>query len=472
MYVIRTRTSQTCVQSFTRDESGSMTIFAIFLLLMMLTVGGLGVDLMRNEMERTKLQNTLDRAILAAADLDQTQASKTVVNDYFAKSGLGEESVKVTVDEGVNYRTVTAQISTNSPATYMAGLGVDELPIFVGGTATEWVPNLEVSLVLDISGSMRFDKRMDNLKPAAKAFMTTLLQGDMAAHTSLNVIPYAGQTNPGPFMFNRLKGQRYPQIPLPESKGGVELLDDSGEFVYPQESSCLELGSQDFDHAELPKQNSYAQTAHFMNWDIAADVMDWGWCPSDDVAIQYAQNNLTTLHEFIDDMRMHDGTGTPYGMKYALALLDPSSKDDFEAMATAGLVPTEFRNRPANWDDSETAKYIVLMTDGQITSQLRPKDQLDEDNPTVELQFRSGDRETIASKDTMVSRFYEICDLAKDPSRNVIVYTIAFEAPSAAQTQMRKCASSPSHYFKAEGSEIDEVFQAIARQVLQLRLVY
>ena len=36
------------------DEEGSMTMFGVSMLLMMLLVGGIGVDLMRNEMDRTK----------------------------------------------------------------------------------------------------------------------------------------------------------------------------------------------------------------------------------------------------------------------------------------------------------------------------------------------------------------------------------------------------------------------------------
>ena len=35
---------------------------------------------------------------------------------------------------------------------------------------------------------------------------------------------------------------------------------------------------------------------------------------------------------------------------------------------------------------------------------------------------------------------------------------------------MRDCASSPSHFFRVEGVEIEDAFEAIARQINQLRL--
>ena len=51
--------------SFGRKEDGAITIFACFMVFMMLMVCGIAVDLMQNEMMRTRVQNTLDRAILA-----------------------------------------------------------------------------------------------------------------------------------------------------------------------------------------------------------------------------------------------------------------------------------------------------------------------------------------------------------------------------------------------------------------------
>jgi len=52
---------------FGRDEDGSMILFGLFLLILMLMASGLAIDTMRAEYTRTTIQNTLDRAILAAA---------------------------------------------------------------------------------------------------------------------------------------------------------------------------------------------------------------------------------------------------------------------------------------------------------------------------------------------------------------------------------------------------------------------
>ncbi|MEX0365434.1 MAG: TadE/TadG family type IV pilus assembly protein, partial [Ruegeria sp.] len=59
-----------------------MTINALFLFITILAITGLGVDLMRFERNRSILQYTVDRAVLAAADLDQTIPPQQVVEAY------------------------------------------------------------------------------------------------------------------------------------------------------------------------------------------------------------------------------------------------------------------------------------------------------------------------------------------------------------------------------------------------------
>ena len=73
------------------------------MILMMLMVCGIAVDLMQNEMMRTRVQNTLDRAILAASDLDQPLPADDVVDDYFAKAGMSEflDTVEITPESSV-----------------------------------------------------------------------------------------------------------------------------------------------------------------------------------------------------------------------------------------------------------------------------------------------------------------------------------------------------------------------------------
>ncbi len=563
-----------CFGRFGRDERGGMAIWSIYMFLMMLMVAGIGVDFMLNEMKRTRLQATLDRAVLAAADLDQTLSPKGVVQSYFDKSGMGDFLAETAVTDGLNFRSVSADASSQTRTLFIDMLGIDYLSAPAVGTAEEEIPNIEISLILDISGSMRYNNRMNNLKPAAEEFISTVLRGNAADTTSVNVVPYAGQTNPGPVMFDYLNGVRYHETGadhfpewaqdisnvvfyydteepfgtvdeddfavkidgFPDSGTGTHISNDLDDFFhlarsyiasqapdldqsrmtvgvsikggrqateyyayeeggtaapdsgptdfrdvdlelsysdffanqFPNVSSCLELESADFTHSGLP-QTGLGQVPHFMYWDIAANVMDWGWCPEDDTRIQYAQNDESSLRGFIRDIRMHDGTGTHYALKWGLSLLDPATRPAFTHLAGHGQVPADFTDRPSDWNAEGWRKVIVLMTDGQITDQYRPTEPMNPDNATVELQNQSSSkREQLSSRSTNLSRFYALCNFAKD--NGVTVYTISFEAPSNARTEMRNCASSPSHYFDVDGLEISDAFVAIASQINQLRL--
>jgi hypothetical protein len=186
-------------------------------------------------------------------------------------------------------------------------------------------------------------------------------------------------------------------------------------------------------------------------------------------------------------------------MKYGLAMLDPTSRDEVAALRTAGLTGDASEDRPLDWNAANAQKFIVLMTDGIITEQFEPKwtglrdidtDALDNEandldtvdgidhallNAQQELDNQkdtAGKKGTygtqVTSRNTNLNRFYSMCDQAK--ARGVIIYTIAFEAPAGASEEMRNCASTPANFFEVDQLEIGAAFSSIARQINQLRL--
>ncbi len=61
-----------------------------------------------------------------------------------------------------------------------------------------------------------------------------------------------------------------------------------------------------------------------------------------------------------------------------------------------------------------------------------------------------------------------ICTAAKN--KNIVIWAVGLEVTDNGADVMKKCASSPSHFFRVEGVELSEAFSAIARQINQLRL--
>jgi hypothetical protein len=389
----------------------------------------------------------------------------------------------------VNFRNVQVTASDTSDNHFLRLVGIDTFDVPGNSAAEERIPNVEVSLVLDISGSMRFGPvpQIGYLRTAGRNFAERMLADDRGELVSISIVPYAGGVNPGQRVFDLL--------------GGRTDEAHSHNFSY-----CMELGSSDFTHTGLPTLGSYSQIPHFMHWAIDWGFMQWGWCPYEGdssggfgATIQYFRGDADEVGTFIDNVPLHDGTGTHFGMRWGLALLDPASRWLTRELVLDGTVPTRFENRPADWDDPETLKVIVLMTDGAITDQWRPRQapnwvEKTVDGETVEvdangyrelLEQRSNStrrafygcdaysdnncHDRLTNVSTNRNRFYAACDLAKQ--NGIVVYTIAFNTTStAAANEMRNCASSPGHYFNVLNEELDEAFQAIAGSIQMLRL--
>lgn len=140
---------------FRDDENGSIIIFTLFLLILMLAIGGMAVDFMRFECERAVLQSTADRAVLAAADLDQDADQKQVVIDYFEKAGLSGAIVgEPNVEDLGGRRSVGVVANQEINTIFLKLLGIHKLSSNAASTAVDGVADIEVSLVVDLSGSM------------------------------------------------------------------------------------------------------------------------------------------------------------------------------------------------------------------------------------------------------------------------------------------------------------------------------
>ncbi|MEO0905385.1 MAG: pilus assembly protein TadG-related protein, partial [Pseudomonadota bacterium] len=143
------------LRQFRKDEDGGLIVLTLLLLISMLVVGGMAVDFMRFEAERTKLQSVSDRAVLAAANLNQSRPPEDVITDFFAAEGyagaiIGDPDIDKN-DLGSTIR-IDSRVDVNT--FYLRLVGIDSLSAPATASAVEGTGNVEVSLILDISGSM------------------------------------------------------------------------------------------------------------------------------------------------------------------------------------------------------------------------------------------------------------------------------------------------------------------------------
>ncbi len=367
------------------DEAGSLTVFSLFVFLMIIMMAGMAVDLMRYENERVGLQNTTDTAVVAASSL--TQAADTdeeleaLVKDYFAKAGYDPDIV--TVDPNIEIpagaetetvRTVNATVDFNMNTAFMPFLGIDRLPGVVGGGAREGQQLIEIALVLDISGSMGWNQKNQNMRNAAKEFVTTIINNNGANRVLISIIPYNQQVYMSQDLLARLdpslKNPLTTLDPAPANPNAIA----SYEYLNP-ESRCAHFLDEDFttrrlaDAVELDMSGVFAQ----YDWSYNRPNASGLWCganadgTSNFPSMLLYQNNETILHNHIDTLGAQGWTAIDYGMNWAVGILDPSFRPVVSGMVTDNLAPATASGHPVDYAEPNVLKYVVLMTDGANT---------------------------------------------------------------------------------------------------------
>jgi Flp pilus assembly protein TadG len=521
-------------ERFMRREDGTITVFATVIFVLMVGVGGIALDLMRFEAQRAQLQYTLDRAILAAAALDQTAPAETVVRNYFETAGLENYRLRVTSQLEGNSRRVTAQAELDMNTLFMRLFGQRALSASAAGAAQDSAPNIEISMVLDISSSMSLHNRMTNLKPAARDFVSTILRanaGQAQQRASISIVPYHGLVNMGTTL--------------------------SSVYALTNEHNYSRCARFEWSHYTTTSLNPFVPLQRLAHLDWAGDftwhdpVIGELTCPRDNAAaILPWSNNEGQLHGLINSLEPVGMTSIDVGMRWGVALLDPSARPALNALAAHGHVHADFTNRPANLADPETVKVIILLTDGEITGQhdVNPAYRSgpspfwrDPDNghfslfyaqwglfwqehakvwshlpdggpnnnavqldyadlwnhvsvPVLEYHFF--DFEACAGPGAWLCpsvmqmgweyRFWNVTNVPVVPTEadlrlrqicnvarasGIVVFTIALEAPANGETLMRHCATTAAHYYDLQSDGIDDAFASIAGAIGQLRLV-
>jgi Flp pilus assembly protein TadG len=417
------------LKRFARETRGNIAVtFALSLTALATAVGG-GLDYSRSSGIGTELQAALDSGVLAAASLTQDGSPEEVVRAY-VEAALGDHaglmatlSLQVDSDISFNAREVQARASVTVPTTLLGLAGFNTLTVQREASAIERIRDIEISLVLDISGSMSGSK-IRAMREAAEEFVEVVL-ADNPERTSVSVIPYNG-------------GVRLPE----------EMNDEiiSGNSNQRQRSGCAEYGEDHAIDIDLPRRD-----LPWLEWrgNEQRDNRSSSFCPERNEASVFLQNDEASLIGLIRDLDAGGNTGLDIATAWGARALDPVWR---------GRLGGDFADRPAAYDDEDTIKVLVVMTDGAATAQIRSYRQW---GRWYNYQLYSAAQARANMSDA--------CDEAK--GKGVQIYTIAFQLSGATNRNlMQGCASRPQNYYPVEDMDIAAAFSAIAADISQLRL--
>ena len=500
---------------FAKEEDGGITVFMVVVFVLMIVVSGLSLDLMMHETERADLQNALDRGVLSAAALSQSENPDTIVREFVASRPFARAGRTVNLDVrdagSSGFRDVSATASFDMPTTIAKLAAQPTFRVPAASRANEGASIVEISLVLDISTSMARQnagglnvRRLTLLREAAKDFVSALLANGQRRDFSISLVPYAGGVNAGPF-FDHLAAQR-----------------DHNH------SSCIEFEPEDFNITGLPPANSRGQAPQFHYFTanppgerginnrylghyvdasgqlvVQGEDSNWGFCPANAHPIVPLSRDVGVLQDTIDDFLGYDGTYTDDAMKWGVAMLDPSIRPLITQLVDSNDIEGDFLGRPLEYDDPDVQKILVLMSDGGTSVRPRPSAEVLADealreylstpdiasvgddfvvvnnslhrNRNAQYLENSSNAFLDQTRTDARARLLDMCDLAK--GQGIRVFTIGYDIShtSFGLDDLRDCASAQDggtpDFFEVEGADIAAAFQQIQNVVLALRLV-
>ncbi len=400
---------------FHKDEGGVMIVFALSIFIMMLWVGGMAIDFMRFEHQRALISYTADRAALAAASLNQPLDCEVVARDYFEKSSLDTDNIYVDGVCNPLSKTVLVAAETNVNSLFLNLLGIDSMQAASSSVAREFAEDIEISLVLDVSGSMSENDasgartKLKALEVAAAEFLDLMLLDTNRGRVSINVIPYSTQVSLGADVLDQLNVSDEHEY---SHCVNFEAADFETTEITSASAGIAEIGGGfDFSSGLMAVGDELERTAHFDLWTNAVnhpnissdDETDndriWVCNPEDWAAVTLMSENKQQLKDAIAGFEAGGNTSIDLGVKWGAYFLNPSSnrliqnlpdgsinltKDgddptnadgspvldgDGQAETAPVRVPAAFSERPHRYGRENTQKILIVMSDGINTTQ-------------------------------------------------------------------------------------------------------
>lgn len=443
-----------------------MAITVSLILVPLIVLLGGAVDLMRYASVKSEIQGAIDSGILDIARVDNFADPEVLVKEYIAANAdpalVDASKVDVVVQKTVDESGTEVSVASSyeMPTYFMHLIGIKTLKTeTISGGKQEWQA-VEVSLVVDISSSMN-NNRLANLEAASNEFIDLILTDDVLDITSISLVPFGGTVKLPDYM-KRLV-----------DPAGEDTNDDTDYRDGHRWHGCIELRPEDFSDDDFGDDETYQIVPHFWKFRNFNP-----WCPEDGNESIFLSNDRTELKNLVSRFSRSDGTGMDIGAAFGLKALSPNLR---------GKLGGDFSDRPSAYNDG-VLKVLVMMTDGGITNQARPRNVGCIRARNNQLRYnttRLCDAQLYASTDPTnpysnsgnshssgraVSYFESICDEAK--SHNILIYTVGFEIRSGSRQDqyLRECATSISHYYFVESTDIVAAFESIAANINSVRL--
>jgi len=456
-----------CARFSAERAASVLPIFGISVI-MMVVIAGAAFDVTRTVNAREKLAYALDAAALSlASELSTTVMTDAEIEEHlenslranlagaeFLEEAIDNLDPVVDSDNGTVSVTSTAMLDTyfiDFGGYGKKALGPDVLAFGTSAQVTYSRFDVELALVLDVTGSMRSD--MGTLRDAADGLVDILIPDGTDEDDSkvrISLVPYSQGVNLGPYA-DKVKGGDFGH-----SDGSVCVTEredyDDGSSTY--EVKYTDIRYDYYDETEPPPKETFYADGHTNN------------CSSDSEMIPLTSDRdvLVTAIAALDD---NGGTAGQTGVVWGWNSLSPNYSH---------VWPSD--SEPESYDNDDILKFAIIMTDGdnnryyeyvgtewQCVSwgwySCRRYAEVDVDD------WRERNESQSYSNNSSTSQ-RALCEGMKDAGIEVFGVYFGSSDTSAGSRNMQSCSSDDNYYQATSAAELINAFSNIAKKIQQI----
>jgi len=448
---------------FLSDPRGDIAMMFGLMAMVMFIMIGTAIDLGRWLHAARVAVSAIDSAVLAAGRMLQVNAldesAALAAAERFYRDNTKErpqlksDTIRfVTADGGT---AITAEGAAFLETTVLNLAGLKQLPLLklsgaefskavlaVGGNAEE---SIEISLMLDVSGSMGSGTKFADMKSAAKDLVNIIVYDNQGQYTAkVGLVPFSSYVRPPLSVLAAVRG------PGPFNNQSPSMMN--GNTITHRATNCV---------AERVGANRYTDVAPAAGNYVLPSYWNSATCEmAASSEIVPLSNNRATLLSKIDGLTMSGSTAGHLGTAWAWYLLSPNWAPVMPAGSGAGAYGNE-----------KLKKIAILMTDGEYNTQYCSSGQhrgvRDKNSYGTSAQRGNCTAPNGKSADQAVA----LCAGMK--AKGITVYTIGFDlgGNATAINTLSSCATDPTKFYNAAtGEQLKQAFRDIAVKVSTLYL--
>ncbi len=445
------------------DRGGAVAVMVALSLVPLLGLVGLGVDAGRAYLVEAKLSQALDAAGLAGGRVMFEPSRDDQIRQYFAANFpdgyMGARVTPLVISSGANDETLTVSASAQLDTGLMQLLGRRTMTVGTETQVHRAARGMELALVMDNTGSMQSNGKIDAMKAGATELIDILFgERSSIPNVWVSLVPYVASVNPGPSHAGWLKAGELAKLNYYTNgwKGCVEARLGANELTDAPPAA------EKFMPYRYPKSPAPENRYPPVDESMAANLAGGGSgpnraCPdpitpmqTDKAAIKAAIGRMGPWHR--------GGTMGHLGLLWGWSTLSPRWRGLWSA-ATPQL--------PLDYGTAYMDKVVVMLTDGN--------NQWSADDYTAYDRLSDGRLGTTninTAKTRLDQRQSQVCTALKQ--QGIVIYTITVQlaaADASTRALYQGCASKPAYYFDtSDNTQLRTSFRQIANSLSNLRL--